>query len=63
MAFLFAVSFQDGSGSPAMSADAGSGKSTGNAGSAAKADSIARRLTPKNVSFRSIAASWLFPSL
>src|SRR5450432_2274075 len=59
MAFLGAVLFQDGSesvtgvcsvGEAGGCASADAGRSTDNAGMAAKADSIARRLTSKNLS-------------
>jgi hypothetical protein len=49
IAFFDAVSFHDGSGSPATSAKAAAGRN-GNAGSAVKVDSIARRFIPKGVS-------------
>jgi hypothetical protein len=66
IAFLIGVSFQDGSGSIAgvLSADeagscasADTGRSIGNAGRAAIADSIARRLTAETVLLGFIFAS------
>jgi hypothetical protein len=58
MAFLEGVSFQERSGSPVRSASADVENTAGRAGTAAKADSIMRRVTLKNVSVDVIAGAF-----